>query len=68
MDKTIRQIRHSTEPVKPLPISQEQAIFLLQKIKAKGKLALVEEKFNYSYGEIFGEALEIAKNSLMANW
>lgn len=45
----------------PLPLSQEQAIFLLQKIKAAGKLALVEERFNYSYNEIFGEAMEIAR-------
>jgi hypothetical protein len=45
----------------PLPLSQEQALVLLQKIKDKGKLALVEEKFNYSYNEIFGEAMEIAK-------
>lgn len=51
-----------TNPGKlPLPLSREQAVFLLQKIKAKGKLVLVDEKFNYSYNDIFGEAMEVAK-------
>lgn len=51
-----------TNPGKlPLPLSQEQALFLLQKIKDEGKLALVEEKFRHSYSEIFGEAMEIAR-------
>lgn len=46
----------------PLPLSQVNSSKLLSKIRDRDKLVVLEEDFQYSYNEIFGDTMEQARS------